>query len=93
MLNTVGKVSNTIRSSKISDHWKEQVLPVYAVRLFKSSITLFALVCIALGPMLFVGALAAVAGYDFLAFLREISAIVASTGFAILYVLIRQRFL
>ncbi|MGD9331301.1 MAG: sulfotransferase [Desulfobacterales bacterium] len=43
-LNTiVAKIANTIRSPRISDCWKEKVLPHYALKLFLSSLLLFAL--------------------------------------------------
>ncbi len=87
----VGKIVHTMRSSKISDHWKERVLPAYAGKLFSSSIVLFAIVCLALSPMIIVGIGADMAGLDFMAFLMTMTAIVASTVFAILYVVVRRR--
>lgn len=91
MLDTVGKISRTIRSPRISDHWKERVLPAYAGQLFKTSIGLFALVCLALLPMMAIGLAAHAAGLSFMAFMTTVTAILGSTFFAIVYVLIRKR--
>lgn len=40
--NLLGKITKTIRSPKISDHWKEKVLVSYALSLFLQSLLIFA---------------------------------------------------
>ncbi len=91
MLTVVRKVAYTIRSPKISDHWKERVLPSYAGQLFKTSILLFAIVCLALSPMLVLSIAADSAGLDFTAFLTSMTGVFASTGIAIVYFSLRNR--
>ena len=41
ILSISSKALNIIRSRKISDHWKEVILPVYSFQLMKSSFVLF----------------------------------------------------
>lgn len=85
------KISRTIASPHISDHWKERVLPRYAGQLFMLSITLFGLVCLAVSPFLLLGLLAGLAEVDFLGFMSTLPAIGASTALAIVYAIARKR--
>jgi hypothetical protein len=55
ILEIVNKVSSVISSSKISDHWKEKMIPAYAVILLKKSLsTLGALLLIILLFLIFI---------------------------------------
>jgi hypothetical protein len=47
-----GKV---LASKRISDHWKEKVLPAYSVRMAKASVGFFVLLCAALVPVVLLG--------------------------------------
>jgi hypothetical protein len=87
----LGKIMATLKSSAISDHWKEKVLPVYAGRLFSLSIKLFMLVLIALLPMIAIAVLADWRGIPLISLLSSWIGMVASTGFAVIYIIIRNR--
>ena len=41
LLRYAGKSSRVIRSSHISDHWKEKVLPTYSMKVAQASLKLF----------------------------------------------------
>ncbi|MCR9104244.1 MAG: hypothetical protein NXI15_03060 [Gammaproteobacteria bacterium] len=85
------KITHTLSSPKISDHWKEKVLPNYAGQLFLFSIKLFLIVMLAISPFLVLGIIADIAGLEFMRFLASWSAIGASTLLAIAYVFVRRR--
>jgi len=46
-----------LRSSHISDHWKEQILPAYAFRIGKGAVVFFHYLCLALAPVAALGLL------------------------------------
>lgn len=85
------KISHTISTPTISDHWKEKVLPNYAGQLFVLSIKLFVIVCLAISPFFLIGLLAGIVGIPFMAFLATPIAIGASTALATLYAVVRIR--
>jgi hypothetical protein len=49
------KAMRVLKSSRISDHWKERVLPRYAARIGMGSVMFFVLLCVALLPVLVAG--------------------------------------
>jgi hypothetical protein len=49
------KSMRLLASKKISDHWKERVLPAYSLRMFKGSVGFFLLLCLGLLPVAVVG--------------------------------------
>jgi len=49
--------TRVLRSPHISDHWKERMLPSYALRLARASILLFLIFCAAIAPLLLIGLL------------------------------------
>lgn len=51
------RAGRVLRSGRISDHWKERILPAYAVRIAGSAILFFGLLCAALLPVLLIGLL------------------------------------
>lgn len=51
------KAMRVVRSPRISDHWKERVLPRYALNIGAGSVTFFVLLCLALLPVLAAGLL------------------------------------
>lgn len=64
VLQKIGSVATTsqkamklMRSARVSDHWKERILPVYALRIGAGSISFFLLLCAALLPILLAGLL------------------------------------
>lgn len=52
---TTPKVMRVLKSARISDHWKERILPAYAWRIGRSSIQFFMLLCAALLPVAALG--------------------------------------
>lgn len=49
------KAMRVLKSGRISDHWKERVLPAYAKRIGIGSVAFFALLCLGLLPVLVAG--------------------------------------
>ena len=52
---TARKSGQVLRSKRISDHWKERVLPAYSWVIGKGSILFFAMLCLALAPVALLG--------------------------------------
>jgi hypothetical protein len=44
-----------LRSSRISDHWKERILPVYSLRIARAAAEFFVMMCAALVPVALAG--------------------------------------
>ena len=84
-------IFRVLRSSSISDHWKEKILPVYAGRLFRLSLTVFGLLLVCLAPAMVLGYAAGLVGIDVLGLFSSWSGLIASSAFAAVYVLVRQR--
>ena len=89
--NLVSRIVRVLRSSSISDQWKEKVLPVYAGKLFLLSIQLFFLLLVALVPMVALAWAVQRAGIPLMQLLATWSGILASTVFAVLYIFVRKR--
>lgn len=49
------KAMRVLKSARISDHWKERVLPAYAKRIGFGSVAFFAMLCLGLLPVLVAG--------------------------------------
>jgi hypothetical protein len=58
VINVSGKSMRVLKSKRISDHWKERVLPAYSARMFKGSVGFFVTLCLALVPVVALGFLA-----------------------------------
>ena len=58
IMTTAQRSVATLRSNRVSDHWKEVVLPAYALRIAGRSILFFFLLCIAVAPVALIGLLA-----------------------------------
>ena len=54
---TSRKAMKLVRSARVSDHWKERILPVYALKIGMGSVSFFLLLCAALLPVLLAGLL------------------------------------
>lgn len=52
---TARKSGQVLRSSRISDHWKERILPAYAWVIGKGSLQFFAMLMLALAPVALLG--------------------------------------
>lgn len=82
----------TLRSNRISDHWKEVALPRYASRIAGRSILFFLLLCIAVAPVALIGLLAPTGIAVWLEFLMRPFAIVVLCLGSIGYIAVRTRF-
>jgi hypothetical protein len=83
--------ARVLRSPNISDHWKERMLPSYALRLARASTSLFLIFCAAIAPLLLVGLFmpgGVIAWVEQLA--RPLSIIVLTIA-SLLYVMARGR--
>jgi len=49
------KAARTVRSNRVSDHWKERVLPVLARQIISESLAFFALLLCAVAPIVLLG--------------------------------------
>ena len=89
MLGVIRKVTHVIPQDNISDHWKEKVIPVYALRMMKYSLQILLI-------LLLILSLFFVADYFFNGFLLIILSffgIIKSTVFAFGYVYLRRLFI
>jgi hypothetical protein len=89
--NLVTRIVGVLKSSSISDHWKEKVLPVYAGKLFLLSIQLFSLVVAALLPMFVLAWAVQFTSVPLMQLLTTWSGMLASTVIAVLYIFARNR--
>ena len=85
------KISWVLKSSSVSDHWKEKILPVYAWRLFSSSLALFTLVFVGILPMIAIAGLADIINIPLLPLVSSLTGILASTIIAVIYIFLRRR--
>ena len=80
------KVTYVIPQDNISDHWKEKVVPAYALRIMKHSLQILLILLVILSLFL-------IAGFffnDFLALTLSIFGILESLVFAFGYVYLRK---
>lgn len=89
ILKVTKRVTHVIPKSNISDHWKEKVIPAYALRIMKYSLQIL-LILLLLISLFFI------ADYffnDFLAFTFSLIGIIESMVFAFGYVYLRKLFI
>lgn len=85
------KAIYSISSSKISDHWKEIVLPRYALRIFTTSLCMFMFIVLALIPfgiMLFISERN---GFTVMDLAVSVEGIVFSTVVCLVYIAARRK--
>ena len=46
------RIVKTLRSNRVSDHWKERIMPVYAGRLLRYSLIVLMLLTLAVSPLI-----------------------------------------
>ena len=91
VLGTAKRSATTLRSKRISDHWKEVVLPAYSIRIAGKSILFFILLCVAVLPVAAIG-LFAPGGLDhWLRLLLRPFAIAVLCICSIFYIFVRTR--
>ena len=89
ILKVTKRVSYVIPKSNISDHWKEKVIPVYALRIMKYSLQIFLI-------LLLIISLFFIADFffnDFIVFTFSLIGIIESMVFAFGYVFLRKSFI
>jgi sensor domain CHASE-containing protein len=89
ILKVTKRVTYVIPKSNISDHWKEKVIPSYALRIMKHSLQILLI-------LLLIMTLFLIADYflnNFLAFTFSLIGIIESMFFAFGYVYLRQLFI
>ncbi len=87
------KTLRVLRSRRISDHWKERVLPRYALGLAGSSLALFFLLLVAAAPLASLAILFQALGVPAWDLLLSLPGLVACTVSGSLYGLARRRWL
>lgn len=81
-----------LRSKRVSDHWKERILPAYSKRMAIGSIGFFLSLCLALLPVAMLGVVAP-GGFDvWLHHLLRPSAIAVLCAVSLAYIWLRLKF-
>tara|TARA_X000000950_G_C13799806_1_gene613041 strand:- start:819 stop:1175 length:357 start_codon:yes stop_codon:yes gene_type:complete len=89
ILKVTKKVTYVIPQSKISDHWKEKVIPAYALRIMKYSLQMLLILLLILSFFFIVDLF-----YNsFLAFTISLIGVIESMVFAFGYVFLRKSFI
>ena len=86
------KVARVIRSTKISDHWKETVLPSYALQLFTLSLLIFAILIASCSGFLILGVVSNFLGGSFVDLSASVLGITVCTVSALAYAALRGMF-
>lgn len=93
LANTGRKATQLIQNRKISDHWKERVLPVYAFQLFIASLLLLFSLILLISPILLIAALLLHFGFHVMGLFMTAHGVGVSLLIASLYWIVRGRFL
>lgn len=80
-----------IQAERISDHWKERVLPVYSARMMLATLRLLLVLLVAFSPFFFAAFAASFTELPLLAEMTSLRGILISTLAAFIYVLVRKR--
>lgn len=86
----VGKVLATMRSRRISDHWKERVLPRYALSMMGRTLMVAGSIVAAFVPFLILWGMAEALEIPFMALVLSWSGILAMTGAAFAWMALRK---
>lgn len=85
------KSAALLASKRISDHWKERILPVYSARMARCSVLFFVLLCCAVAPVALVGLVAPGGETRWLDLLMQPAAIALLCAVSISYVVLRLK--
>ena len=92
-MNTVYKKTiRVINNKKISDYWKEKVLPAYARLIFRISLTLMLTLILIFSPFIAIGCLAVPLNLNIQTILLSSTGLIGTTFFTIIYGLLRGRY-
>ena len=89
MLKVTKKVTYVISQNKISDHWKEKVIPAYALKIMNYSLKILLILLLIISLFFIIDLLQ----NNFLAFTFSLMGIAQSIVFAFGYVFIRRLFI
>lgn len=85
------KSATLIGADKISDHWKERVLPAYAGALFMQTLKLTAMTLLAFAPVVAALAIAPLLNAPLMSLFMSFQGIVLSVAAAAIYAFVRMR--
>jgi len=88
---TARRAAATVRSSRISDHWKEAVLQAYSARMAGRSFYFLLLLCLVLLPVALVGVVAPGGMAGWFEYLMQPVAIAIMCMSSIFYIFVRTR--
>ena len=86
------KSATIISAEKISDHWKERVLPAYAGAIFVQTLRLTAMIVLAFAPVILSVAVSPILNAPLMPLLMSIQGVALSVVVAALYAFVRMRF-
>ena len=92
LIGTAGKSARVIRSTRISDHWKEKVLLVYSGQIFQSTVGVTFRIVLALGPLVGLTILATFLALPLAEFMLSWQGLLFTTIVALAYAKLRVRF-
>ena len=86
---TLSMVSSVIGSTKISDHWKEKVVPIYALRLLRLTALTAAYMLLVFVHFIVLFVVAAAAGIPFFEFTLSLTGLLFTSIMALCYSTLR----
>jgi hypothetical protein len=91
VVGTAQRSAATLRSKRVSDHWKETVLPVYSLRMARHSLLFLLLLCLVALPVGLIGVMAPGGLTPWLDLLMQPFAIAVLCVSSIVYIFVRTR--
>ena len=85
------KSATLIRADKISDHWKERVLPAYAGALFMQTLKLTGMTLLAFAPVVVALAISPLLDAALMSLLMSFPGVALSIAAAAIYAFVRMR--
>ena len=89
---TASKAQALLKSKRISDNWKERMLPYYALVIGRSSVFFFLLLCLALVPVVLIGLTHPGGVVSWLAALMQPLNLIGLCVLSVGYMVVRSRF-
>ena len=92
IVRTARRSAATVRSRRISDHWKEAILPAYSLRMAGRALFFFLLLCLVALPVALIGLVAPRGMANWLQLLMQPFSLAVLCVSSILYIVVRTRF-
>ena len=89
MLEVTIRITKVIPQDKISDHWKEKIIPIYSLRMMKYSLQIFLLLLLIISLIITVDFFL----NNFLSYTLTLTGLIETVFFASGYFFIRQVFI